>query len=90
MKPNPKEINILLNILQGAEFEFLPRAPFYIDTPLSTRYYIITMYVFLMRSKHVYERPNDADSERHLVLANYKLITCPCTLQYVTRFRVYS
>jgi hypothetical protein len=34
MKPNPKEINIILNILKGAQFEFLPRAPFYIDTPL--------------------------------------------------------
>jgi hypothetical protein len=34
MKPNPKEINIILNILKGALFEFLPRAPFYIDTPL--------------------------------------------------------
>jgi hypothetical protein len=31
MKPNPKEMNI---ILKGAQFEFLPRAPFYIDTPL--------------------------------------------------------
>jgi hypothetical protein len=31
MKPNPKEINI---ILKGAQFESLPRAPFYIDTPL--------------------------------------------------------
>jgi hypothetical protein len=35
MKPNPKEINIILNILKGAQFEFLPRAPFYIDTPPS-------------------------------------------------------
>jgi hypothetical protein len=35
MKPNPKETNIILNILKGAQFEFLPRAPFYIDTPLS-------------------------------------------------------
>jgi hypothetical protein len=35
MKPNPKEINIMLNILKGALFEFLPRALFYIDTPLS-------------------------------------------------------
>jgi hypothetical protein len=34
MKPNPKEINIILNILKGAQFEFLPRASFYIDTPL--------------------------------------------------------
>jgi hypothetical protein len=34
MKPTPKEINIILNILKGAQFEFLPRAPFYIDTPL--------------------------------------------------------
>jgi hypothetical protein len=34
MKPNPKEINIILNILKGAQFEFFPRAPFYIDTPL--------------------------------------------------------
>jgi hypothetical protein len=34
LKPNPKEINIILNILKGAQFEFLPRAPFYIDTPL--------------------------------------------------------
>jgi hypothetical protein len=30
MKPNPKEINILLNILKGA--------PFYIDTPLCGSY----------------------------------------------------
>jgi hypothetical protein len=35
-KPNPKEINIILNILKGAQFEFLPRVPFYIDTPLFT------------------------------------------------------
>jgi hypothetical protein len=34
LKPNSKEINIILNILKGAQFEFLPRAPFYIDTPL--------------------------------------------------------
>jgi hypothetical protein len=34
MKRNPKEINIILNILKGAHFEFLPRVPFYIDTPL--------------------------------------------------------
>jgi hypothetical protein len=34
LKPNPKEINIILNILKGAQFEFLPRAPFYIDTPV--------------------------------------------------------
>jgi hypothetical protein len=34
MKPNPREINIILSILKGAQFEFLPRAPFYIDTPL--------------------------------------------------------
>jgi hypothetical protein len=34
MKPNPKEINIILNILKGPQFEFLPRVPFYIDTPL--------------------------------------------------------
>jgi hypothetical protein len=34
MKPNQKEINIILNILKGAQFEFLPRAPFYIDTSL--------------------------------------------------------
>jgi hypothetical protein len=34
MKPNPEEINIILNILKGAQFELLPRAPFYIDTPL--------------------------------------------------------
>jgi hypothetical protein len=37
MKPNPKEINIILNILKGAQFEFLLRAPFYIDTPLDLR-----------------------------------------------------
>jgi hypothetical protein len=37
LKPNPKEINIILNILKGAQFEFLPRAPFYIDTPLAGR-----------------------------------------------------
>jgi hypothetical protein len=34
LKPNPKEINIILNILKGEQFEFLPLAPFYIDTPL--------------------------------------------------------
>jgi hypothetical protein len=34
MKPNPKKINIILNILKGAQFEFLPWTPFYIDTPL--------------------------------------------------------
>jgi hypothetical protein len=34
LKPNPKGINIILNILKVAQFEFLPRAPFYIDTPL--------------------------------------------------------
>jgi hypothetical protein len=34
MKPNPKEKDIILNILKGAQFEFLPRAPLYIDTPL--------------------------------------------------------
>jgi hypothetical protein len=37
LKPNPKEINIILDILKGAQFEFLPRAPFYIDTPLGSR-----------------------------------------------------
>jgi hypothetical protein len=36
LKPNPKEINIILNILKGAQFAFLPWAPFYIDTPLAT------------------------------------------------------
>jgi hypothetical protein len=34
LKPNPKEISVILHILKGAQFEFLPRAPFYIDTPL--------------------------------------------------------
>jgi hypothetical protein len=34
MKPNPKEIYTILNMLKGAQFEFLPRAPFYINTPL--------------------------------------------------------
>jgi hypothetical protein len=34
MTPNPKELNIILNILKGAQFKFLPRAPFYIDTLL--------------------------------------------------------
>jgi hypothetical protein len=34
LKPNPKEINIILNILKGAQFEFLP---FYIDTPLASQ-----------------------------------------------------
>jgi hypothetical protein len=36
LKLNSKEINIILNILkgEGAQFEFLPRAPFYIDKPL--------------------------------------------------------
>jgi hypothetical protein len=38
LKPNPKEINIILNILKGAQFEFLPQAPFYIDTPLFPPY----------------------------------------------------
>jgi hypothetical protein len=37
MKPNPNKINIILNILKGAQFEFLPRSPFYIDTPLPSR-----------------------------------------------------
>jgi hypothetical protein len=36
MKPNKKEIDITFNILKGVQFEFLPRAPFYIDTPLKT------------------------------------------------------
>jgi hypothetical protein len=31
MKPNPKGINIILNILKGAQIEFLSRAPFYIQ-----------------------------------------------------------
>jgi hypothetical protein len=35
LKPNAKEINMILNILKGAQFEFLPQAPFYIDTPLT-------------------------------------------------------
>jgi hypothetical protein len=26
-----KRVNIILNILKDAQFEFLPRAPFYID-----------------------------------------------------------
>jgi hypothetical protein len=34
IKPNPKEINKILNILKGAQFELLPWATFYIDTPL--------------------------------------------------------
>jgi hypothetical protein len=34
MSLKPKEINIILNILKGAQFEFFPRASFYIDTPL--------------------------------------------------------
>jgi hypothetical protein len=34
IKPNQKEINIILNILKGAQFEFLPLATLYIDTPL--------------------------------------------------------
>jgi hypothetical protein len=38
MKPNPKDINIILNILKGAQFEFLRRAPFYIGTPLVKLY----------------------------------------------------
>jgi hypothetical protein len=38
LKPNPKEINIISNILKVAQFEFLPRAPFYIDTPLLYRF----------------------------------------------------
>jgi hypothetical protein len=42
LKPNPKEINIILNILKGAQFEFLPLAPFYIDTPL-----LVTKSVFV-------------------------------------------
>jgi hypothetical protein len=38
LKPNSKEINIILNILKAAQFEFIPRAPFYIDTPLDIWY----------------------------------------------------
>jgi hypothetical protein len=34
LKPNQKERNIILNILKRGQFEFLPRAPFYIDMPL--------------------------------------------------------
>jgi hypothetical protein len=37
LKPNPKEINIVLNNLKGAQFEFFSRAPFYIDTPQVAR-----------------------------------------------------
>jgi hypothetical protein len=45
LKPNPKEVNIILNILKGAQFEFLLRAQFefllraqfYIDTPLAAK-----------------------------------------------------
>jgi hypothetical protein len=43
MKPNPKGINIILNILKGAQFEFLPRAPFYIDTPLARKKHNLTL-----------------------------------------------
>jgi hypothetical protein len=43
MKPNPKEINIILNILKGALFEFLPRALFYIDTPMG----VVSHFYFL-------------------------------------------
>jgi hypothetical protein len=42
LKLNPKEINIILNILKGAQFEFLPRAPIYIGTPLGTSTYVRT------------------------------------------------
>jgi hypothetical protein len=35
MKPNPKEINIILNILKVAQFDFLPRGSFNIETPLT-------------------------------------------------------
>jgi hypothetical protein len=47
MKPNPKEINIILNILKGAQFEFLPRTPFYIDTPL-----VMTQHISYSGSEH--------------------------------------
>jgi hypothetical protein len=35
MKPNPKEINIILNIFKGGAILILATAPFYIDTPLT-------------------------------------------------------
>jgi hypothetical protein len=38
IKPNPKEINIILNILKRAQFEFLPQVPFYINIPLHILY----------------------------------------------------
>jgi hypothetical protein len=49
---------------------------------LSISYYItrIISYVLLVRIKHVCERPNDADSEKQLMLATYKLVKCPRTL----------
>jgi hypothetical protein len=43
LKPNQKEINIILNILKGAQFEFLPQAPFYIDTPMNRRALVNTV-----------------------------------------------
>jgi hypothetical protein len=49
LKPNPKEINIILNILKGAQFEFLPRAPFYIDTPLYVTYSTVHIKLVLVK-----------------------------------------
>jgi hypothetical protein len=53
MKPNPKEINIILNILKGAQFEFLPRAPFYIDMPLMVAKYFINVSLYAHRRARV-------------------------------------
>jgi hypothetical protein len=53
MKPNLKEINIILNILKGAQFEFLPRAPFYIDTPLRECNFVPKCLSFAMVLRNV-------------------------------------
>jgi hypothetical protein len=47
LKPNPKKINIILNILKGAQFEFLPLTPFYIDTPLTLSLHFESLPTFL-------------------------------------------
>jgi hypothetical protein len=44
LKPNQKKINIILNILKGAQFEFLPQAPFYIHTALPSDTAILPKY----------------------------------------------
>jgi hypothetical protein len=63
IKPNPKEINIILNILKGAQFEFLPRAPFYIDTPLVSRF-DHRLYQFMRLKQTAFEQQKVLDITR--------------------------